>query len=390
MNRKKIISVLLIFSILVISVLVTTQTAFAVTVASNMSAPSFSCSGSDPYYLSNINLNPTLGKKKVVFDITFGSNPTGYLLNIGDSSTNNAGGGDSGTQSNDSELEIVNGVLNIYRSDEGGSGLLATESNAAPANGRISIEISNNTITYYNYSSGARLTWTSPYIFALDGQSDSEGSVNYDIFAGVNRVVRDTSRTGSGVDSVYVSFVDPFTSNVGSPFSTYSATDNHMYLSTCDLYPSGQSTRYTSVTYDITFGSFPTGYLVNIGDSSTNNGGGGDSWTQSNDSEVEIVNGVLSVYKSDVGGSGLLGTPEYNAAPANGKIRITISNNTVNYYNYSTGASRTWYSPYIFALNGQSDSEGSVNYQVFGGFNRVVQDTSRSGYGVIECGVRMY
>ncbi len=352
-------------------------------VTSNLGSPSFSCTGDGSMYLSTIDLNPSYGKKKVVFDYTFGSNPTGYLVNIGDSSTNNAGGGDGSTQSNDSELEIVNGVLNIYNSDVGGSGLLVSEPNAAPANGRISIEVSNNTVTYYNYSSGVRRTWTSPYIFALDGQSDSEGSVNYQVFAGTNRVVDGTYRSGSGVVKTYVSIVDPFTSNLSAPFSSSSVTDNHIYYSASDLYPSGQSTRYNSITYDFTFGSFPTGYLVNIGDSSTNNGGGGDSGTQSNDSELEIVNGVLRIFTSDVGGSGLL-VSESNAAPANGKIRIVISNNSVSYYNFSTGVSRTWTSPYIFALNGQSDSEGPVNYQVFAGINRAVQSTSRLGYGVIE------
>lgn len=352
-------------------------------VTSNSKSPSFTCLGDGSKYLAAIDLNPAYGKKKAVFDFTFNSSPTGYLVNIGDSSTNNAGGGDSGTQTHDSELEIVNGVLNIYKSDAGGGGLLVSEPNAAPANGRISIEISNNTVTYYNYSTGVRKTWTSPYIFALNGQSDSEGPVNYKIYAGINRVVQGTWRSGSGVAKTYVSLVDPYKSNLGSPFSTSTVTDNHMYLSTSDLYPSGQTTKYTRITYDFTFGSFPRGYLVNIGDSSSNNGGGGDSGTQTHDSEIELTDGVLKIFKSDAGGGGLL-ISEPNAAPANGKIRIVISNNTVSYYNFTTGVSKTWTSPYIFALNGQSDSEGPVNYKVFAGINRVVSGTWRSGYGVIE------
>lgn len=41
-------------------------------------------------------------------------------------------------------------------------------------------------------------------MFALAGQPDSEGLVNYDIFAAFNRVIADPFRLGSGAASVTV------------------------------------------------------------------------------------------------------------------------------------------------------------------------------------------
>jgi len=42
-----------------------------------------------------------------------------------------------------------------------------------------------------------------------------------------------------------------------------------------------------------------TGWTVNVGNSRTNNGHGGDASTQSNDSEIQILNGNLSIYAND-------------------------------------------------------------------------------------------
>jgi|GEM_PF-2140494 len=189
-------------------------------------ATSISCNLGSPYYslvenptgkyVATTNLRPTGNTKykKVTYEFTFDSNPTGWLVDIGDSSTNNGYGGDSGTQSNDSELHIENGTLCIYFSDAGGGTLFVSEPNAAPANGRIKLEISNNKVYYYNYTTGVSRTWTSPYIFALNGQSDSEGPINYTLYAGINRVVGSTSRVGSGVATATITFSDALTHTV--------------------------------------------------------------------------------------------------------------------------------------------------------------------------------
>ncbi|SHJ42559.1 hypothetical protein SAMN02745163_01935 [Clostridium cavendishii DSM 21758] len=376
-------------SFLTTSMLVPASTAKAAgNVTSNLSSPYFSTKQlpNEQYIVTN-DLNPYNNNqyKIIAYDINFGASPKGFLVDIGDSSTNDGYGGDSGTQSNDSELQIENGTLNIYASDAGQRQLLFSEPNCAPANGKIRIEISNNTVTYFNYTTKVSKTWTSPYIFALNGQADSEGPVNYKIYAGINRVVNEYSnRTGVGVTNTKVTFIPSsgVTSNIGSPY--FSTNQN---LSTTDLYPTG-GTKFTKASYEFAFGANPTGFLVNIGDSSTNNGYGGDAGTQSNDSELQIENGTLSIYASDAGGGKLLFS-EPNCAPANGRIRIEIYNNTVTYFNYTTGVVKTWTSPYIFALNGQADSEGPINYKVYTATNNVISG-GRPGSGVISSNVVVY
>jgi hypothetical protein len=162
-------------------------------------------------YLVTVNYRPTgyTPYQKATFYIYFNENPTGWLVNIGDSSTNNGYAGDGGTQSNDSELQIVNGSMAVYCSDYGSSQCLLTKTgcapNYAPYYSCIRVEISNNKVSYYNYATGDGFTQTSPYIFALNGQDDAEGTENYTIYAAFNRVVNGQSdRTGSGVARVSV------------------------------------------------------------------------------------------------------------------------------------------------------------------------------------------
>jgi hypothetical protein len=171
-------------------------------------------SGTSPYYtveesiigrfVIGLDLEKNKVYNKVVYEITYGDHPTGWLLNIGDSSTNNGYGGDSRTQSNDAELQIINGMMSVYCNDYGSSRLLFSEPNCAPANGKIRIEISNNKVTYYNYQTNISKTWTSPYLFALNGQSDKEGAPNYKLYTGINRVVDGDYRFGSGIIEAYL------------------------------------------------------------------------------------------------------------------------------------------------------------------------------------------
>jgi len=60
----------------------------------------------------------------------------------------------------------------------------------------IPIEVSN----YYLGWGGGELR--SQYLYALDGQPDSEGPVNYDIYAAFNRTIYSAGRDGSGVTEV--------------------------------------------------------------------------------------------------------------------------------------------------------------------------------------------
>ncbi len=161
-----------------------------------------------------VDLRPSgyAAKTKVLLSCYYSTNPTGWLLNIGDSITNNGYAGDSGTQSNDAEAEVVVGSTNTYlhalANDYGGSSYLTNEAGHIPLTGNRNVryEISNNKLKYWkNFETSSTVTVQSPYLYALAGQSDSTGPVNYKIYIGINRVIHGPgSRVGTGLENIYI------------------------------------------------------------------------------------------------------------------------------------------------------------------------------------------
>jgi hypothetical protein len=159
-----------------------------------------------------VNLQKTFtGFSKAVFNVSYGKTPTGSgvscTVNIGDSQTNDGGSGDSGTQSNDAEIGICNnltglpiGTLVVWGKDGTAIPAILTVPGYASAGlGKtVSFTIGNNLFGFDGNSV------TSSQLFALNGQSDTEGTVNYDIYASFNRVINSTSRNGSGVSSIMI------------------------------------------------------------------------------------------------------------------------------------------------------------------------------------------
>ena len=155
-----------------------------------------------------INLNPeSSGYTKALFEVSYGSQPTGWTVNIGDSPSNDGYGeeDDSGNSSNTAEMQINGALLDVYSNLlEGheaetmdGDLHLWQVDNVVGQGETISLEISNE-----------HLGWNSPriigefnseYLFTLDGQA-----VDYDIYAAFNRVISSSRRSGSGVKSVRV------------------------------------------------------------------------------------------------------------------------------------------------------------------------------------------
>jgi len=153
---------------------------------------------------------------------------------------------------------------------------------------------------------------------------------------------------------------------------------------------------YETVIFDVEYDGDPLGMSVNIGDSATNNGHGGDAATQSNDAEMQIGVSPSAFGMNHPQQNDLLvfGNDYYRSQPdhidplfsvpdlvSNGtKITLTVSNESLGWDNHS-GTSGHFKSPYLYALNGQPDDEGSVNYDVYAAFNRSMS-SSRSGSGV--------
>lgn len=142
--------------------------------------------------------------QSATFAALYNAVPTGFTVNIGDSSTNDGGGGDGYTQSNDAELMVQNQTLTIYGRDGTPTYPLRTVSNLGLAAGKVaSFEVRDRKVCW---NVGTYTCLTSDWLYALNGQNDPEGPENYDIYAAFNQVITQRSdRYGTGVSSVLIS-----------------------------------------------------------------------------------------------------------------------------------------------------------------------------------------
>ena len=153
------------------------------------------------------------------------------------------------------------------------------------------------------------------------------------------------------------------------------------------------TTGYDRARFDITYDRAPAGWSVNIGDSFTNNGRGGDTGHEFNDAEVQIVDGQLLVYGNDdtrtrdaKDGRRLLFTLD-DVVRQGETIALEVANDRLG-INYGSGI-EVVESPYLFALDGQLDRAGLFNYEIFAAFNRTI-DGSSNGSGISQVVVTLY
>lgn len=162
-----------------------------------------------------INLNGS-PYNQATFQVHYAALPTGSVnVDIGDSRTNDSGGGDAGTQSNDAEIHIgraetqFNKDLFVFGKDGTPTpgGLLAQAPNFVGSSTTTATFTVRNEFVSWDDHQGVSESLSSPYLFALAGQPDSEGPVNYDIYAAFNRVIAGPYRFGTGVGSVTVALI---------------------------------------------------------------------------------------------------------------------------------------------------------------------------------------
>ena len=167
-------------------------------------AASFVVSPAGGRAVVRITLNPAVnGFSRARFTIVYNGAPTNWTVNIGDSSTNNGGGGDAGTQSNDAEIQVLGATMTALGRDATPFPKNLIDVPGFVGNGQtVVFEVSNDFLGWSSPSSTSSLS--SIFLFALNGQADTEGPVNFDIYAAFNRVISDTSRTGTGVGSVII------------------------------------------------------------------------------------------------------------------------------------------------------------------------------------------
>lgn len=138
--------------------------------------------------------------------ITSGS---GWLLNLGDSETNNGYCGDAGSTSNDSELWVTGPAVYLCDSDRGGSDYLWRWTDALSATSSFQLIVADGAVLFQNRSTGVYKAYSSDTVFQVDGdEPDAEGGTNDALlWLGVNRVVSGPgSRTGSGMGDLTVTF----------------------------------------------------------------------------------------------------------------------------------------------------------------------------------------
>ena len=172
-----------------------------------------------------LTLDPlTSGFVQARFDVTYNAEPSGWTVNIGDSATDDGGGGDAATQSNDAELQVFGRQFTLLGNDDSVPSKTLQFIDGFPANGKtVSFTVSNDRVDWIT-AAGAAGTVTSPFLFALDGQVDREGPVNYDIYAAFNRVIGDAGRSGSGVSQVVITLSTPQPPETGDGKATIQYT----------------------------------------------------------------------------------------------------------------------------------------------------------------------
>jgi hypothetical protein len=172
-------------------------------------------SDGDGFYeaVLKVNLDPSLGYTKLRAVLDYEGVPTGFTLNIGDSATNDGGGGDAFTQQRDAEMQIQNQTMSVFASDLGGAPLNATrlsETLMGLRDSGLKVCVADMFLSHGSAYSELDFSSCPPgadLLYALKGQPDSEGLVNYDIYVGLNRVIYGApfnGRIGSGLAKVYL------------------------------------------------------------------------------------------------------------------------------------------------------------------------------------------
>ncbi|KAL3885108.1 hypothetical protein ACJMK2_025206 [Sinanodonta woodiana] len=153
---------------------------------------------------------PKCGNKMLRIDLQLESTLTGFSFHVGDSRTNNGYKGDASTQENDAEFHSLGYQHNLYGSDKCPDMSLVMSGLLSPGVTTVTIFVGNEFIRVTN-NQGYVYELCSKCLFALNGQSDSQGPVNEDIFIGLNRIIDSPSyRVGTGVCGAVIKWACPW------------------------------------------------------------------------------------------------------------------------------------------------------------------------------------
>jgi peptidoglycan hydrolase-like protein with peptidoglycan-binding domain len=285
------------------------------------------------------------------------------------------------------------------------------------------------------------------YIFAIANQDEELVDEGYDarIFIGINRTIGDSSRSGGGVSRLEVSFIDASGEAIGENtseefrcedsttgevvfFPIDQADDiqasfnqegallenltNDMVLQCSlvmkdDIFELSEvcsdsvlltetsvgaavvqipntSSEETVVALQMNPEIVASGWIFNLGDSSSNNGWGGDQELANYDGEIHLYNGLLTTYNDEIsvsqGGSHLAGTTAINPEELIGNtLQLLISTSALQ-AQIVDESGKVLYDiafPEGYVL-GDGEKDG-----LYLGINRTIADVLREGVGVV-------
>ncbi|MDP3986170.1 MAG: hypothetical protein Q8P77_01940 [Candidatus Veblenbacteria bacterium] len=153
---------------------------------------------------------------------------------------------------------------------------------------------------------------TSQYLFKTLSSNDQSDSV---IYAGFNRVIRSSGRSGTGLEKVGITF---YPTQGESTFCLYNLFTNSndcasaKYLSVVQPLAKNQavvkidfavgSQPLNEVVFEAYYSASidPSGFTLNIGDSISNDGWGGDAGDSVYDAELQISDSTLDIFGNDL------------------------------------------------------------------------------------------
>lgn len=160
--------------------------------------------------------------KGVKFHLHYGQAPQLWTFHVSDSASGD-GYGEDVTSSNNAEAHIHNRQLRVYGNKLpgymdatiNGGALLRVVDNVVKNGTKTVIDVSDERIQWID--DGKKHVIESKFLFALSGQKSLTGLVDYDLYAGFNRVVGGQFRNGSGLCMAKIILYEG-KSSVSSPF----------------------------------------------------------------------------------------------------------------------------------------------------------------------------
>ncbi|MBN1695907.1 MAG: hypothetical protein JW881_00215 [Spirochaetales bacterium] len=169
----------------------------------------FAVSESGKRYRVDVNLRPGgyTWYGGAVVDVKSSADASGWRVNIGNSPTNNGYGGDAGTTSYDSELQLLNDTFSLYENDYGGSDCIRSISDWGNER-RYKFRIANNSLGCYKYDASG----TCRGAFGIMGSNifNLNENAGYIFHVGINRTIT-SSRYGEGMYDLSITLMDPRT-----------------------------------------------------------------------------------------------------------------------------------------------------------------------------------